>query len=192
VGTVKLARLRRHLGACLLGGFLIPTAACAHFLAYTPLVRGTRGEDPDAVYDAAVHVLARKGWGILVADPGSHEIRTQWFPFRDIGLTLGPEGDYAAQWRVRIAQDRIEVFTGCSWISDWDRTTRPEPCPEGARPEGLRERELELAADILDEARTPRTVGGIGTGAASPAVGCSRDIECKNERICRDGRCVDP
>jgi hypothetical protein len=173
---------------------------------YTPLSRGVRGEDPDAVYAAALRVLERKGWGIEYTDSYLHEVRTAWFPFRDIGLSTGstPNYSYSAAWKVKIAGGRIQVFTDCYWTIDLE-PHRVERCPDDERPEGLRERELELAADILDEAHAPaapaalRGPSATSTTTAPPRssptpvlMGCASDVECKGDRLCQGGECVDP
>jgi hypothetical protein len=192
----------RVIAAALLAG-----ASCAPMAPYTPLARGIRGEDPDAVYAAAVRVLERKGWGILFADRYLREVRTNWFPFRDIGLGAAGAGEYSGAWQVKIAGGRIQVFTACYRTGDSEPLHRVEMCPPDERPEGLRERELELAADILDEAHAPAAPVTAGVASSTPydvpneatqspppdaAAGCARDIECKGDRICQRGECTDP
>jgi hypothetical protein len=127
--------------------------SCVHLAPYTPLSRSGRNEDPDALYRATIHVFERRGWPIQMADPSAREVRSGWFPFVEMGLFAGAEAqDYAASVRVKVDAGTLRVTTGCDWMNDFDRATRSDACPDGLRPEGLHEREVELVGDILDEA----------------------------------------
>jgi hypothetical protein len=253
----------KHLQYLALASFLplvgASTLSCVAMSPYRPYERATSGEDADALYRAAIRVLGRKGWHVMVADPVLREVRTRWFAFRDLGLsTAGADGpEYAGSFRVTIRNDSVEVFTACDWMNDLDRLRRYQACPDGQRPDGLHDREVELASEIVDEARNssadlgpsdsmqwhsamspppppappppapplplppppapapaapppppappPASAASAGPPAPAPGpapaasqsptasvAGCSTDAECKGDRICVYGGCVEP
>jgi hypothetical protein len=165
---------------------LLATMSCAHLAPYTPLTRSTRGLDSDAVYRATLRVFARRGWPVESTSADLREVRSQPVPFLRLGLTSGMvDEDYGASVAVRIGDDAIEVRTTCAWSVEAEPLNgSSQACADGEMPEGLHQRELDLVADILDDAATRP-----GSGAGS---GCTRDVECKGARICEDGRCADP
>jgi hypothetical protein len=132
------------------------------------------GEDPDALYAATIRVLVHKGWGVMSADRGLREVRTRWFRFRDIGLGGGDLGrDYGGSFRVTIKGDGVEVFTLCDWMNEFDRLSRLQACPDGERPEGLHDREVELVSSILDEARAAAKLASATSARATSNAGAA-------------------
>jgi len=168
---------------------------------YKPLALSAAGQDPNALYDATLRVLHRKGLRIMSADRNTREVRTRWFRFHELGLVPGADGeDYAGSFRVTIRGDAVEVFTSCDWMNDLDRLSRPQACGEGERPDGIHDKEVELAINIIDESRvvTARAITEVQPAPRPlphppepPAPGCTRDTECKGDRVCIDGGCVD-
>ncbi len=151
-----------------LGAAAIASAiSCVEMAPYRPFQLVT-GEDSDALYAATIRVLVHKGWGVMSADRGQREVRTRWFRFRDIGLGGGDLGrDYGGSFRVTVKGDGIEVFTVCDWMNEFDRLSKLQACPDGERPEGLHDREVELVSAILDEARA---AGRIAPAASARAA----------------------
>jgi hypothetical protein len=152
------------------------TLSCVDMAPYSSLEVRTAGADPDALYAATIRVLIRRGLGIMMTDRSSREIRTQWFRFRDIGIGEGSAGtDYAGSFRVTFHEDTVQVFTACDWVNDFDRLSRFQACPDGQRPEGLHDREMELVGAIMDEARSARVAAAAAKSAyADPPAAFSR------------------
>lgn len=179
-----MVRARFHVS--LASVVALGSLSCAHLAPYTPLTRGTRGLEANGVYQATLRVFARNGWPLESSSAERRQVRSQPMAFGRLGLTSGMlVDDYGASVAVKVTEGAIEVSTDCEWTPEAERLNGDAaPCGDGQRPEGLHERELDLVSDILDEAAAPLE----GRGAA----GCTRDVECKGDRICAAGRCADP
>jgi len=129
------------------------TISCVTMAPYRAFERSTEGQDADVLYRAAIRVLYRKGWRVVAADPVLREVRTHWFAFRDLVLpAAGADPEYVGTLRVTIRSGTVEVFTACEWMNDLDQLQRYQACPDGQRPEGVHDREVELASEIVYEA----------------------------------------
>lgn len=183
-----MAVLRRLIAAA--GTFGVVSAlvaACEMPMPYRPLQKPTT-QDPDALCAAAVRVFLRKNWGFQQnsCNTEARAVVTKWFKFEDIGI----QWPYMGSYRVLVSRGRLEIYTACGCQGDDQRVQTGSDCgcPADQRPPEVTQKEQELANEILAEAHS---VAG-GKRVRESASGCTKDTDCKGDRICSNGRCMNP
>ncbi len=159
----------------------------------TALTVNTR-EDPDALCAAAERVFLRKGWGIQsdTCNTEGRAVVSGGVSFKD--LELGADTNMTASFRVIVSTGKLEIATSCARVVE-GKVQPNETCSADVTP-----KKDALAQEIVNESHSvaggKRVRGGAGEASApAPApgtAGCTKDVDCKGDRVCSRGECVDP
>jgi hypothetical protein len=183
---------RHLLSAMMLGGFALAALASDAPKPPDTAVSVKTTEDPDALCAAAERVFLRRGWG-LQSDTCATEARavvSSGVAFKD--LDLGADTNMTASFRVIVSSGRLEIATSCNRVSE-GKVLPSEDCPATIGP-----KKDALVQEIVSESHSvaggKRVRGGAGQPApdAPPQTGCTKDVDCKGDRVCSRGECVDP
>jgi len=157
-------------------------------------------EDPDALYAAAIRVFLRRGLGFQSSDPQARAILTKWFKVESVGLKAQTEKGFFeitdVQFRILVSNGIVEIFTDCGHANDSGVVDNDHRCEANQRPYGLADVERQLAAEIVNESHsvtTGQAVRVVGAPPPPPSLpGCTKDTDCKGDRICVHGGCAAP
>lgn len=191
-GAVAASRVLRLTVARLTGLCLAAGASglgCTHWVPYAGDTEVAASAPPEVLYAAAVRVLLKHGWGFQSRDPVAHAVETSWIKYP------GMNGA-ALSHRIIVTGSRVQIFSSCR------RNDFGEKCGDRERPEGTRELENQLLAEIAVEARTiASSEGGVPAAAApskpAPAVRvecvgvCGRDRDSCQKGCGKATRCLE-
>jgi len=181
---------RRMMAALVLLAPALALSGCGPMAPPMPLSQPTT-EDPDALCGAAVRVFIRKGWRTTnTCDTEARTVETSIVTFRELHWDDGGSGvGSAGTFRVIVSRGRFEIGVSCSRIDD-GKITSDAPCPM----ESVSFKQT-LANEILTESRSVAGAKRVRDQAPAPAPttsGCTKDTDCKGDRVCTNGACVDP
>jgi hypothetical protein len=124
----------------------ITLAGCAGTVIYGPTRVATR-ENPDQLYAASEHVMARRGWRLYPRKEAARELETAYVRIGEFDQVAG----YLEEsYLITINEQGIEVLTRCRWNN---RDRRITSCSE-RRLIQIKHNEAKLLRDILDDSRT--------------------------------------
>jgi hypothetical protein len=164
--------------------------ACEMPVPQAPLSQPTT-QDPDALCGAAVRVFTRKGWHPSnTCDTEARTVETANVGFNELGW--GEDAQGVASFRAIVSSGQIEVGATCSRTED-GKVVAQVDCPAA-----MEQTKQSLAGDIVSESHTMAGAKRVrdqppSSTAPSPVgAGCSKDTDCKGNRVCTKGECVDP
>ena len=158
-----------------------------------PLSQPT-SEDPDALCGAAIRVFLRKGWHPTnTCDSEARTVESSTVLYKDLGWSDGGNGTRTgSSVRVIVSTGRIEIGVSCMPLDDNGKPAAAIGCP-------LQSQELKnaLAQEIIQESHSVAGAKRVrdqppAPAPAPPAGGCTKDTDCKGDRVCQRGECVDP
>jgi hypothetical protein len=150
-------------------------------------------EDPDALCGAAIRVFTRHGWHpTSTCDTEARTVETGNVRFKELQWNDGGDGSMSVgSLRVIVSKGAIEVAASCHRIGDSAEVTEDAPCPAEAE-----QTKQSLTQDIISESHSvagARRVHDQTPPSPPPAAtGCAKDTDCKGDRVCAQGACVDP
>lgn len=113
--------------------------------AYTAVDRQTNASAED-LYNAAIRVLLRRGYGFASRDSGASAMETKY-----LSVTVKGSGystsSYSYSWRVTTARGELSIFASCRNGPEYD-----QDCSHGSRPARVVDEQREIEKEILDDA----------------------------------------
>ncbi len=178
-------------GAASGGGSNGSCAGCAPPPPAAPASVATT-EDPDALCGAAIRVFTRHGWHpSSTCETEARTVETGNIGFQQLHWNDGGDGSMSVgALRVIVSRGQFEIAASCHRV-DEGKVVEDATCPGESE-----QTKQEVTQEILSEAQSVAGARRVRDQAPPPAAaaasGCTKDTDCKGDRVCNNGACVDP